>query len=144
MTFRGLTELQEQSRNATHMSPITNRVETNGRNQPDHTWIWIAAGDGSPPEMDRDQKWIAASHGSRPERHCGQRWMTRDGSHPEMDRGRIWISTGYGLLSGGRWQEMDHRRRMTINLLSHMKLRGYNRVRICTHTVFQRHGFCLF
>jgi len=30
MTFRELTELQEQSRNATHMSPITHRVETNG------------------------------------------------------------------------------------------------------------------
>jgi hypothetical protein len=29
---------------------------------------------------------------------------------------------------------------MTINLLSDMKLRSYNRARICRHTVFQRHG----
>jgi len=30
MTFRGLTELQEQSRNAAHTSAITHRVKTNG------------------------------------------------------------------------------------------------------------------
>ena len=30
---------------------------------------------------------------------------------------------------------------MTINLLYYMKLRSYNRARICRHTVFQRHGF---
>jgi len=30
MTFRGLTELQEQSRNAAHTSAITHRVEMNG------------------------------------------------------------------------------------------------------------------
>jgi len=30
MTFKGLTELQEQSRNAAHTSAITHRVEMNG------------------------------------------------------------------------------------------------------------------
>jgi hypothetical protein len=35
MIFRGLTELQEQLRNATHMSPFTQMVENNGRNQLD-------------------------------------------------------------------------------------------------------------
>jgi len=37
-------------------------------------------------------------------------------------------------------REMDQGRRMTINLLSYMKLRSYNRARICRQTVFQRHG----
>ena len=84
MTFRGLTELQEQSRNAAHTSAITPRVETNGWNQ-----------------LDRGRKWIAAGDGSWPERHGGRRWMTRDGSRPEMDRGRIWIATSYGWMTGG-------------------------------------------
>jgi hypothetical protein len=79
MTFRGLTELQEQSRNAAHTSAITHKVETNGWNQLDHSRRWIAAGDGSRPEMDR-----------------GQRWMTRVGSRPEMDHGRRWIAAGDG------------------------------------------------
>jgi hypothetical protein len=30
MTFRGLTELQEQSQNAAHMSAIMHQVEMNG------------------------------------------------------------------------------------------------------------------
>jgi len=122
MTFRGLTELREQSWNATHRSPITHRVETNGWNQLDHSQRWVAAGDGSHPEMDRSRKWIAARDGSQPERDCGPRWMTRDGSLPEMDRIKIWISTGYGWMTGGEWQEMDHGRRITINLLSYIKL----------------------
>jgi hypothetical protein len=54
----------------------------------------ITAGDGSRPEMDRCRKWVAAGDGSRPDWHCGRRWMTGDGS-----------------------QEMDHGRRMTMNLL---------------------------
>jgi len=72
MTFRGLTELQEQSRNAAHTSAIKHRVETNGWNQLDHS-----------------RKWIPAGYGLRPERHCGQRWLTRDGSRAEMVRGSI-------------------------------------------------------
>jgi len=51
MTFRGLTELEEQSRNAAYTSAIMHMVETNGWNQLDHSrsWIgtrWIATGDG--------------------------------------------------------------------------------------------------
>jgi hypothetical protein len=94
MTFSELTELQEQSRNAAHTITISQRVETNGWNQLDHSRRWIAAGNGSRQEMDRGPKWIAAGDGSRPEWHCGRRWMTGDGS-----------------------QEMDHGRRMTMNLL---------------------------
>jgi len=55
MTFRELTELQEQSRNAAHTSAITDRVETNGWNQLDHSLRWITAGNGSQPGMDRGQ-----------------------------------------------------------------------------------------
>jgi hypothetical protein len=59
---------------------------------------------------------IAAGDGSRPEGARGRRWLTRDGSRPEVARGLIWMDdrrwmTGYGS------QEMDHGRRMTINLL---------------------------
>jgi len=51
MTFRGLRELQEHSRNAAYTSAIMHMVETNGWNQLDRSrrWIatrWIAAGDG--------------------------------------------------------------------------------------------------
>ena len=57
MTFRELTELQEMLRNAAHTSAIMHRVETNGRNQLDHSWRWIAAEDGLRPT------WIAAGDG---------------------------------------------------------------------------------
>jgi hypothetical protein len=74
MTFRGLTELQEQSWNVAHTSAIIHRVEMNGWNQPDHTWRWIARRDGLWREMpdmrltlsgdvsrhaiDRDRTWM--------------------------------------------------------------------------------------
>jgi hypothetical protein len=49
----------------------------------------------------------------------GRRWIAAgDGSHPEIDRGRIWIATGYRWMTGDGSQEMDHRRRMTVNLLA--------------------------
>jgi len=78
MTFRGLTELQEQSRNAAHTSAIMHMVETNGWNQLDHSRRWvatrrIAAGDGSRQDMDRNRIWMD-----------DRRWMTGDGSR-EMD-----------------------------------------------------------
>jgi len=60
---------------------------------------------------------ITAGDGSRTERDCGRRWMTGDGS-----------------------REIDQGRRMTINLLSYMKLPSYNRARICRHTVFKSNG----
>jgi len=68
MSFREVTELQEQSRNAAHTSAITHRVETNGWNQLDHSRRWIAAGNGSRPDMDRDLIWMD-----------DRRWMTGDG-----------------------------------------------------------------
>jgi hypothetical protein len=43
-------------------------------------------------------------------------------------------------MTGAVSRQMDQERRMKINLLSYMKLRSYNRARICRHTVFQRHG----
>jgi len=43
-------------------------------------------------------------------------------------------------MTGDVSQETDHGRRMTINLLSDMKLRSYNRARICRHTMYRRHG----
>jgi len=52
MTFKELTELQEQSQNAAHMSAITPRVATNGWNQLDHSRRWIAAREALRPEMD--------------------------------------------------------------------------------------------
>jgi len=57
MTFIGLTELQEQSRNAAHMGAITHRVETNSRR-------WIAAGEALRPEMG-DNRWILSGNVSR-------------------------------------------------------------------------------
>ena len=134
MTFRELTVLQEKSRMRTIRAQLCTRWKRMAGT------IWITARNGSRPEMNCGRKWIAARDGSRPERDWGRGWMTRDGSRPEMDRGRIWISTGYGWMTGGGWQEMDHGRWMTINLLSYMKLRSSNRARICRHTVFQRSG----
>jgi len=75
MTFRGLTELQEQSRNAAHTSAIMHRVEMNGWNQLDRSWRWIAAGDGSRPGMDRGLRRIAAGYGWT----TGYGWMTGGG-----------------------------------------------------------------
>jgi hypothetical protein len=43
-------------------------------------------------------------------------------------------------ITGDGSQEMDHARRMTINLLSYMKLRSYNRAQICRHTMYGQHG----
>ena len=71
MTFRELTELQEQSPNAAHRSAIMHRVETSGWNQLDHSRREIAAGDGLRPEM------------------VNKRW-----SRPEVDRGLIRMATG--------------------------------------------------
>ena len=112
MTFRGHTELQEQSRNAAYMSAIMHRVEQMA-----------------------EARWIAVGDGSRPEKDCDLKWMLGDRSRPEMDRGLIWIATRYGWmtevddrtwLTGDGSQEMDHGRRMTINLRSNMNLRSYN------------------
>jgi len=63
MAVRGLTELQEKSRNAAHTSAIMHRVETNGWNQLDRGRRWIVARDGSRPERDRGQRGIAAGDG---------------------------------------------------------------------------------
>jgi len=71
MTFRGLQELQEQSRNAAHTSAITHRMERLAGTK------WSAAGDGSRQEMDRGRIWIATGYG----------WMPGDGSQ-EMDHER--------------------------------------------------------
>jgi len=91
MTFRGLTELQEQSRNAAHTSAITHWVETNAWNQLDQSRRWIAAGDGSRPEMDRGIRGIAAGEGLRPEMD-NMRWIpSGDGSRPVMNRDWIWM-----------------------------------------------------
>jgi hypothetical protein len=92
MTFRELTDLQEQSRNAAHTSTITHRVEMNGWNRLDHSRRLIAAGNGSRPEMDRGRKWIAAGNGSRPEMDRAQGWIAAIVAlRLEMDD-RRWIS----------------------------------------------------
>jgi hypothetical protein len=71
MTFRELTELQEMSRNAAHMSAIKDKAETNGWDKVDESRRWIAAGYGSRPNMDEQQekdpvwRWIVAGYGSR-------------------------------------------------------------------------------
>jgi len=44
MSYRGLTELQQQSRNAAYTSAIMHRVEMNGRSQVDRDLIWIVTG----------------------------------------------------------------------------------------------------
>jgi len=131
MTFRKLTEPQEKSRNAAHRSAIMHSGNewlepTGSQLEMDHSRRWIAAGDGSRPEMDRGRRGIAAGEGSRPERDCGRRWMTRwitnrDRSRPDMDPDRIWMDDRRWMIGDGS-QEMDHWRRMTINLLPFMKI----------------------
>jgi len=74
MTFRDLTELQWQSRNADHRSAIMHTVEMNVWNRPDHSRTWIAAGGGQWPEMDCAMIWITFRSG----------WMPGDGLS-EMD-----------------------------------------------------------
>jgi hypothetical protein len=77
---------------------------------------WIAPGDGSRPEMDRGQRWIAAREGLRPEMD-DERWIpSGDGSRQDMDLDRIWMDDRRRMTGEGS-QEMDHGRRMTINLL---------------------------
>ena len=99
---------------------------------------------GSQLEMDHGQRWIAAREGLRPQGDCGQRWITRWITvryrlRADMDRDRIWMDDRRWMTGDGS-REIHQGRRMTINLLSYMKLRNYNRPRICRHTVFQRHG----
>ena len=90
MTFRGLTELQEQSRNAAHTSAITHRVETNGWSQMDRD------------QMDRGRKWIATGYGWMTGGGWlevdDQRWMTR-GGWQEMDLRR--------RITGDEWQSIS-------------------------------------
>jgi len=45
------------------------------------------------------------------------RWIpSGDGSRHDMDRDRVWMDDRKWMTRGG-WQEMDHERRMTINLI---------------------------
>jgi hypothetical protein len=64
MTFRGITELQEQSRNAARDGF---RPEMDDKR-------WIPPGNGSWPEMDRDWIWMD-----------DRRWMTGGGSRETDD-----------------------------------------------------------
>jgi len=67
-------------------------------------------------QMDCDQRWIAAKDGLRPEMD-DKRWIpSGDGSSPEMDRDWIWMDD-LRWMTGDGSQEMDHWRRMTINLV---------------------------
>jgi hypothetical protein len=93
ITFRGLTELQEQSRNAAHTSAITHGVETNGWGQRS-----IVVRDGW-HDMDPVRRRIVAGNGSQLDM---DEW-------PEVDDRRY--------MTGDGSREMDHGRRMTINLL---------------------------
>jgi hypothetical protein len=43
-------------------------------------------------------------------------------------------------MTGDGSQEMDHGRRMTINLLSDMQLPSDNRAQICRHLMYRQHG----
>jgi len=43
-------------------------------------------------------------------------------------------------MTGDGSQETDHGRRMTINLLSYMKLRSCNRAQNCRHGMYRRDG----
>src|SRR5882757_6194637 len=99
MTVRELTELQEKSRNTDHTSAIMHMVETNGRNELDHSRRWIAAGNGLPPEM-VNKRWILSGGGSR----------------QDMDRDQLWMDDRRWRTGDGS-REMDHGRQMTINLL---------------------------
>jgi len=63
MTFRDLTELQWQSRNAAHTSSIIHTVEKNVWKHPDHSRTWIAAGGGTWSEMDCAMIWITFRSG---------------------------------------------------------------------------------
>jgi len=138
MTFKGLTERQKQSRNAAHTSTITHRVETNGWNQLDHSRRWITAGDGSGAGMDRGRRVIAAGDGWQ-EMDLAWRWIVvGNGSQLDMD-GWPEVDTRRWLTGDGS-QEMDHRRRITINHLSHMKLQSSNWAQNCRHSVFRRSG----
>ena len=51
------------------------RVDTNGWNRLYLSLTWIAAKDGSHPEMNRSRRWIAASDGSRQDMDLDRMWM---------------------------------------------------------------------
>ena len=66
--------------------------------------------------MDRGQRWIAARGRLRPEMD-DKRWITSgDGSWDGMDCDQIWMDDRRWRTGGG-WQEMNHGRRITMNLL---------------------------
>jgi len=71
-----LTEIHEKSRNAAHTSAIILVVETNSRNELDHSRRLIAPRDESQHDMDRDLIWMN-----------DQRWITEDGLQ-KMHHGR--------------------------------------------------------
>jgi len=132
LTFRDITELQENAGNAAHTGATMHMVETNGWNQLDRRRRWITAGDGS-QEMDPVRRRIAAGYASR----------------PDMDHWRC--------MTGDGCQEMGHTRRMTIILLLfHEAIEGirsytlleiayydfnpqsYNPPQICRHMMYCR------
>jgi hypothetical protein len=84
MTFTGLTQLQEQSRNAAHTSAIMHMVETNGWNQLDHSCREITARNGLGPEIVK-KLWIPSGDGLRHDMDHywiwtdDRRWITGDG-----------------------------------------------------------------
>jgi hypothetical protein len=106
MIFRGRIELQEQSRHAAHTSAITHNVETK-------SWHQL----GLKPEMDRGQRWIVAWEALEPEIDDKRLISSGDGSQDGLDHDPIWTDNRRWMTRGG-CQEMDHGRRMTINLHS--------------------------
>jgi len=132
MTIIELTELQEKLRNAAHTSAIMHTVETNGWNELDHSQKSIAAGDRLRPKMDRGRRWIATGNRLRPEM-VNKRWIpSRGGSRQYIDHDQLWMDDRRWMTGDGS-QEMDHGRRMTINLLPYTKI-----LRLCEVIPFSR------
>ena len=89
------------------MRPIRAQLCTGWKGMAEARWIatrWIVAGEGLRPEMG-DKRCIPS----------------RDRSRQDMDRDWIWMDDRR-WMTGGERQEMDHGRRMTVNLLPFMKI----------------------
>jgi hypothetical protein len=90
------------------------RVDTNGWNRLDHSRRWIAAGDGSHPEMDRGRRWIAAG----------------DGSRQDMDRDRMWMKDRRWISGDGSRETDDNQSLSYMRILRLCEIIRFSRSRL--------------
>jgi len=106
MTFDGLTELPEKSRNAPNQGRDALGENEWPKPEMDCSQRWITAADGSELGMDHARRLIVATERIRPGLDT-KTWITTiDRSQLDIDPVRIWILTRYGWMSPA-WISQD-------------------------------------